>query len=143
MSQTNFIPFKQCRDLVTMEPSEESREVVAESYEWVFEKTVKGIPFVMHLMGKLRRFYLVYIRKRYVQRQLALRKGECHQCGLCCSFLFVCPMLTQEQLCRIYKKCRSEICKVFPINQRDIAEVALCGGTCGYRFEVGFSEKTS
>jgi hypothetical protein len=51
--------------------------------------------------------------------------------------------LTQEQLCRIYKKYRSEICKVFPIDQRDIAEVALCGGTCGYRFEVGSSEKTS
>jgi hypothetical protein len=27
------------------------------------------------------------------------------------------------------------MCKSFPIDQRDIDEVALCGGTCGYRFE--------
>ena len=27
------------------------------------------------------------------------------------------------------------MCKRFPIDQRDIDEVALSGGTCGYRFE--------
>ena len=27
------------------------------------------------------------------------------------------------------------MCKRFPIDQRDIDEVARCGGTCGYRFE--------
>jgi len=27
------------------------------------------------------------------------------------------------------------MCKSFPIDQRDIDEVALSGGTCGYRFE--------
>jgi len=27
------------------------------------------------------------------------------------------------------------MCKSFPIDQRDIDEVALRGGTCGYRFE--------
>jgi hypothetical protein len=90
---------------------------------------------VTHLIGKFRRIYLVYLRREYVKRQLGLRKGECHQCGRCCSFLFACPMLTQERLCRIYGKCRSEVCKAFPIDQRDIDEVALCRGTCGYRFE--------
>jgi hypothetical protein len=90
--------------------------------------------FVTHLIGKFRRIYLVYLRREYVKRQLGLRKGECHQCGRCCSFLFICPMLTNKRLCLIYKY-RSEICKVFPIDQRDINEVALWGGTCGYRFE--------
>ena len=88
-----------------------------------------------HLMGKIRRFYLVYFKKDYVKRQLALRKGECHQCARCCSFVFVCPMLKRQGLCRIYNKFRSDVCKSFPIDQRDIDEVALCGGTCGYRFE--------
>jgi len=119
-----------------MESSEESRKVVAESYEWVFEKAIKGSSFVAHLMGKLRRFYLIHWRKEYVEGQLALRKGECHQCGRCCSFVFICPMLTKNRFCRIYSKYRSEVCKVFPIDQRDIDEVALCGGTCGYRFET-------
>jgi hypothetical protein len=30
------------------------------------------------------------------------------------------------------------MCKSFPIDQRDIDEVALGGGTCGYRFEKNF-----
>ncbi len=88
-----------------------------------------------HLMGKLRRFYLVYFRKEYVRRQLALRKGECHQCARCCSFVFACPMLTRQRLCRTYNRFRLEMCKSFPIDQRDIDEVARCGATCGYRFE--------
>src|SRR5512136_142536 len=87
-------------------------------------------------MGKLRRFYFVYFRKAYVKRQLALRRGECHQCARCCSFVFVCPTLTQRRLCRIYRsRFRLEMCRSFPIDQRDIDEVALCGGACGYRFE--------
>ncbi len=88
-----------------------------------------------HLAGKFRRFCLVYFRKEYVKRQLALRQGECHQCARCCSFVFHCPMLTQRRLCRAYDKFRLEMCKRFPIDQRDIDEVARCGGTCGYRFE--------
>ncbi len=92
---------------------------------------------MIHVMGKLRRIYLVYFRKGYVERHLALRKGECHQCARCCSFVFVCPMLTTQRQCRIYNKFRLEMCKRFPIDQRDIDEVALAGGTCGYHFEKG------
>jgi hypothetical protein len=91
--------------------------------------------FMIHLTGKLRRYYLTHFRKGYVQRQLALRKGECHQCGRCCSFLFGCVMLTREGLCRTYETWRWEACKSFPINQKDIDEVSLNGGRCGYRFE--------
>jgi hypothetical protein len=44
-------------------------------------------------------------------------------------------MLSRWQLCRIYTKFRLAMCKSFPIDQRDIDEVALFEGTCGYRFE--------
>src|SRR4030042_591469 len=81
--------------------------------------------FLNDLIGIFRRMYLVYLRREYVKRQLGLRKGECHQCGECCSFLFACPMLTQQRLCRIYKKTRPGVCKLFPLDQRDIDEVAL------------------
>jgi hypothetical protein len=104
-------------------------------------RTIKESRFVIHLTGKLRRFYLVNFRNEYVKRQLALRKGECHQCGRCCSFLFACPMLTRQRLCRVYKESRSEVCKSFPLDQRDIDEVTLCEGTCGYRFETNRQEK--
>jgi hypothetical protein len=95
----------------------------------------KEARFMIHLVGKFRRCYLVYFRKEYVKRQLASRKGECHQCAQCCSFVFHCPMLTQGRLCRTYDKFRLGMCRSFPIDQRDVDEVARRGGTCGYRFE--------
>ena len=97
--------------------------------------------FVLHATGKLRRFWLVHFRKQYVQRQLLVRKGECHQCGTCCSLLFTCPMLTKQGRCLIYGTWRPQACKVFPIDQRDIDEVKLCGGQCGYRFNGEASTK--
>jgi hypothetical protein len=90
--------------------------------------------FVLHSSGKLRRFWLVHSQKEYVQRQLLVRKGDCHQCGNCCNLLFTCPMLTKQGRCLVYDTCRPQGCKVFPIDQRDIDEVKLCGGRCGYRF---------
>ncbi|MBW2056599.1 MAG: hypothetical protein JRH07_08875 [Deltaproteobacteria bacterium] len=102
-------------------------------------RTIGQSAFVIHLAGKVRRFYLVHFKKGYVQRQLALRRGKCHQCGRCCSFLFVCPMLTRQGLCSSYDRFRPMVCKVFPIDQRDIDEVTLSGGQCGYRFEAPYS----
>jgi hypothetical protein len=90
--------------------------------------------FVLHSSAKLRRFWLVHFKKEYVQRQLLVRKGDCHQCGTCCNLLFTCPMLTKQGRCLVYGTCRPQACKVFPIDQRDIHEVNLCGGQCGYRF---------
>jgi len=97
---------------------------------------MKESRFLVQVTGKFRRFYLVHFRKGYKRRQLLLRRGECRQCGTCCTLLFSCPMLTRQGLCFIYGRCRPQVCKVFPIDQRDIDEVALCGGECSYRFEL-------
>jgi len=91
--------------------------------------------FCTQLIGKFRRLYLVNFRKGYVRKQLKRRKGECHQCGLCCTFLFTCPFLNRLGLCLIYGRCRPNVCKAFPIDQRDINEIRLCGGECGYSFD--------
>jgi len=91
--------------------------------------------FLVHTTGKVRRLWLVHFRKEYVQRQLLLRHGHCHQCGACCNLLFTCPMLTKTGKCAVYGFCRPQACKVFPIDQRDIDEVSLCGGHCGYHFD--------
>jgi len=98
-------------------------------------KAIKKSFFVILLIGKFRRFYLFHFRKKYVQEQLAGRKGECRQCAQCCDLLFPCPMKTPENRCRIYNESRWEVCKVFPIDKRDVRDVALCGGTCGYSFD--------
>jgi len=89
---------------------------------------------VLSSSGKVKRFWLVHFQKEYVQRQLSHRQGACSQCGTCCKMLFTCPLLTKQRSCLCYGACRPQSCKVFPIDQRDIDEVALCGGQCGYSF---------
>ena len=92
--------------------------------------------FALFTSGKLRRFWLVHFQKGYVQRQLPARQGDCHQCGTCCNLLFTCPMLTKQGRCFVYDFCRPKVCKIFPIDQRDIDEVKLCSGQYGYRFNL-------
>jgi hypothetical protein len=98
-------------------------------------RTIADSRCLLHTAGKLRRFWLVHCRKRYVQTQLLARQGECRQCGVCCNLLFTCPMLTRHGKCIVYGSCRPRSCKVFPIDQHDLDEVDLCGGHCGYHFQ--------
>jgi len=85
-------------------------------------------------VGKIRRFFTVHFRKEYVGEQLAARSGECHQCGTCCNFSLACPLLTRDRLCLAYGKCRPKACRVFPVDEKDLADVKACGGKCGYSF---------
>lgn len=98
-------------------------------------RVVTDSRFLLHITGKIRRFWLVHFRKQYIQTQLMVRHGDCRQCGSCCNLLFTCPTLTKQGRCLVYGSCRPSACKVFPIDQRDIEEIRLCGGHCGYRFE--------
>jgi hypothetical protein len=90
--------------------------------------------FVVHAAGKIRRFWLAHFRKDYIKRQLLDREGDCRQCGICCKLLFTCPLLTRQGKCLTYGLCRPHVCKVFPIDQRDLEEVELSGGRCGHDF---------
>jgi len=85
--------------------------------------------------GKLRRIFLVHFARRYVRSQLSLRKGECSQCGCCCHFAFPCAHLTRQGLCRVYDGRRWLVCRVFPIDRRDLEDVARAGGRCGYHWD--------
>jgi len=87
------------------------------------------------LAGKFRRYFAVHFRKVYVARQLRARQGRCLQCATCCHFSAPCPMLTKSKRCLVYRSFRPMACRVFPIDQKDIDDVAACGGACGYRFE--------
>ncbi|SMC28146.1 hypothetical protein SAMN02746041_03188 [Desulfacinum hydrothermale DSM 13146] len=98
-------------------------------------QAVKDSRFLFHTAGKVRRFWLVHFQKEYVRGQILVREGNCRQCGACCNLLFTCPMLTKRGRCYVYGYCRPRACKVFPIDQRDIDEVTICGGHCGYRFD--------
>ena len=84
--------------------------------------------------GKLRRFVSANFRKEEVIAALALRRGECNRCGACCEILFKCPFLKKHRdgttSCGIYED-RPNQCRLFPIEQRDLAEVR---GTCSFYF---------
>ena len=84
--------------------------------------------------GKLRRFVSINFRKEEVVAQLALRRGDCNRCGACCEILFKCPFLKKHDdgttTCGIYED-RPSQCRLFPIDQRDLAEVR---GTCSFYF---------
>ena len=105
--------------------------------QWIekLSTVVSHSRFFFHITGKARRFWLVHFRQQYVQNQLTLRRGTCRQCGFCCNLLFICPMLTKHGPCVAYDLYRPLSCKIFPVDQRDIDEVSLSGGHCGYRFK--------
>ncbi|MBF0101703.1 MAG: hypothetical protein HQK77_12425 [Desulfobacterales bacterium] len=88
------------------------------------------------IYGKLRRFYLVHFRQDYVERQMKKRMGTCRQCGTCCTFLLECPVLnTRRRNCILYSMPRPKVCKIFPIDERDIQEVSWLGKSCGFYFK--------
>lgn len=85
--------------------------------------------------GKVRRFALVHFQKNYVDRQMALRQGECNRCGNCCEILFRCPFLIKEDgasVCSIYED-RPGQCAAFPINEKCLADVDF---DCSFTFDV-------
>jgi hypothetical protein len=82
--------------------------------------------------GKMRRFVLLTFRPAYVRAQLARRQGTCNQCGACCRLVVTCPFL-HDNCCTIYGDCRPTVCMVFPIDARDLAEVA---DQCSYAFRA-------
>lgn len=96
-------------------------------------------PKLNQFKGKIRRIYLILLRKKYVNDQLNIRKGECIRCGACCKFIFECPFLKNHRSlpeCKIHNK-RPPSCKFFPIDDRDINERNQINPktTCGYFFK--------
>ena len=91
--------------------------------------------FMMHMNGKVRRFWAVNFRRGYVRRQMARRKGDCHQCGTCCKLGYTCPVLHHNRQCMIYHGYRPTSCCEFPLDERDIRDVRAAGGKCGYNFD--------
>lgn len=103
----------------------------------VFQRLYSESRFVIHLVGKFRRLYLVNFRKNYVHNQIDRREGACRQCGTCCNLLITCPMLLKKGHCFVYGLCRPQSCKVFPIDRRDLREVQFYNRTCGFHFASG------
>jgi hypothetical protein len=85
------------------------------------------------LSNKVRRLLLCTMKPDYIKQQELMRGGECVGCGRCCKLVFRCPFLggTEENpRCEVYDD-RPKPCQVFPIDERDLADVNF---QCGYFF---------
>lgn len=88
--------------------------------------------------GKVRRFALGLLRPGYVRRSLERRSGECRRCGACCQLAYRCQFLRRTgdiTECRFHRF-RPQNCRLFPIDERDLADRDLVAPErpCGYRF---------
>ena len=89
------------------------------------------------LRGKMRRFWLVYFRRRYVEEVLLpLRKSDCKRTGACCQLGFGCPAFdAKTKLCKIHPF-KPLTCKLFPITEEDLRDRDFIypKQSCGYSF---------
>ena len=87
--------------------------------------------FISSLRSSIRRRYLWYFNRAYVEKMLAKRKGSCKDCGgYCCSHTRICRNLKNGK-CSVYKTSIPFFCKVFPIDEKDI-ELACVKDKCKY-----------
>jgi hypothetical protein len=91
------------------------------------------------LAGKVRRCYLGVFRRGYIRANVARRRGECRRCGACCQLAFRCGALQNHEhvtACQFHKY-RPLNCRVFPIDERDLADRDLIAPDqpCGFRFD--------
>lgn len=90
------------------------------------------------LWGKARRLGLGLFRRRYVRAKARQRRGECLRCGACCALGHRCPFLRNTGAiteCRIHG-CRPSNCRLFPIDERDLADrdAVAPERPCGFSF---------
>ncbi len=94
----------------------------------------------VHGWGKVRRFCLAALRPGLVKEHAVRREGECARCGACCRLVYKCPALFFDAeggaACR-YHQVRPMNCRVFPIDERDIADrdLVMPDRSCGFSFK--------
>lgn len=88
------------------------------------------------LEGKVRRQALLANDPAYVAAMAARRTGSCNRCGACCRALFECPHYVAGTGCTAYEN-RPEVCRAFPIDQRDLDDFAAIGTACSFSFRQG------
>ncbi len=77
------------------------------------------------LWGTARRYLVVRLRPRYVEKQMERRRDACRRCGDCCRIVIRCPYLMDANHCTVYER-RPRQCGVFPIDERDLRDVPTC-----------------
>lgn len=85
---------------------------------------------LLKIPNKLRREFMQFIDKNYLNKKLSKRKGQCKKCGQCC---MNCKFLDKKtNLCKTYEN-RPWFChKDFPLDKLDQKVWKI--KNCGYNF---------
>ena len=75
----------------------------------------------------IRRYYLIFFRKKYVEESIKNRKGHCKKCG-CCGSISCKYFIKSSNHCLKYPN-YPLICKLYPIDEKDKNEFSKihCG----------------
>ncbi len=97
-----------------------------------FFKFITNGKFI-HLYGSLRRRFIFYFRKNYLNRQLSVRKGNCTAKGHCCGLTMPWCEYICSGKCSLYAR-QPLFCRIFPIDEED-KELSGVKDVCGYYFK--------
>lgn len=82
----------------------------------------------------IRRRYLYYFNRPYIELMAAKRKGSCEGCGgQCCTRTRLCPLL-KDGKCQVYGAKVVRFCMIFPIDPQDIT-LSGVADVCQYYWE--------
>jgi hypothetical protein len=76
------------------------------------------------LSGWVRRRFIWYLKRDLVMIWKVKRKGECRNCGRCCTSCFMHD--AKGKCCKIYGY-RPAICRAFPLTPEDLKGIRSCG----------------
>jgi hypothetical protein len=82
----------------------------------------------------LRRRYIFHFKKRKFYENLKKRKGKCKKCGACCNLTRSFCLFLENNKCNLYKSKIPFMCKIYPIDQKEIDSYGLTD-ICGYYWE--------
>ncbi|MBM3295580.1 MAG: hypothetical protein FJY82_13825 [Candidatus Aminicenantes bacterium] len=86
------------------------------------------------LLSSLRRRYLYYFRRDYVDSQIRSRRGDCQGCGAACCLRTRKCFYVKDGKCSIYATHIPRFCKIFPVDPLDI-RLASVEDVCQFHWE--------
>jgi Fe-S-cluster containining protein len=86
-----------------------------------------------YIYAGIRRRFIFYFRRKYLNAQISKRKGQCSRLGHCCEKTFSWCQYFKHGLCSIYDR-QPLFCRIFPIDKKDI-ELSDMQGSCNYYFD--------
>jgi Fe-S-cluster containining protein len=78
-------------------------------------------------------YYYWHFDRKKIEDALKRRRGNCKNCGKCCIHLIRCPLLTNDNQCKIHDKWyRPILCKITPLDITPFGPARSKTRDCGF-----------